>query len=142
MLDKELALILIVTISTLLWALGGKYWKGFRRIVLPILISFVGLSLGLAVGKLVLYSLIHWGVTSLPYGEKTPYWVKSLVGCSYVAPSLIFGFTLWQVILPTAFIVTFILSNWKPTSKDFTWKACELSVGFLKGMTDGIVMIF
>jgi hypothetical protein len=75
------------------------------------------------------------GAFCLPYGEKTPYWGKFLVGCAFVLPTAILGFSWWQVITPAAFIGMFKLSNTNWAENMFFWKAVEFITGSLIGIT-------
>ena len=137
MVNKELLIILAMTISPLLYMLGGWKWKWLRRFVLPIVLGTILLISGKIWWKVLLFTIGQAIVFTLPYGERTSRWVKALVGCSYSIPSLIFGITIWQVILPVVFITMFILSNTKKLAHEFYWKACEGTVGFLIGIIIG-----
>lgn len=71
----------------------------------------------------------------LPYGERTPYPVKALVGCTYAAPLLFIGFNPWMVVVPVVFITLFILSNTKGFfASAFVWKIVEFSTGVIIGI--------
>lgn len=131
--NKEILMMIAMTISPLLWMLGGWHWKWLRRFLLPVCLGILLLSVW-HWGLVLLWTITQMTTFTLPYGEKTPYWLKTVVGCTYVIPSLLFGFTIWQIVLPVVFIVTFILSNWKPTKRDFAWKICEGTTGFLIGV--------
>jgi hypothetical protein len=134
--DKELLQILIICSSSFLFALGGWKNKAWRRYVLPILLFILLLEYGIfwqnaLVACVVLSVMLH-----LPYGERTPYWLKFLVGCSYVIPSyIITGYSIWLAILPLTFMGFFILSNWKVTEHDVPWKVWETLVGTCMGIS-------
>ena len=119
----------------LLGAVGGTGWKPARRFLLPALLGVVAILAGCIWWKCLLMTIGFVGAFSLPYGERTPYWLKFLVGCAFVLPTAILGFSAWQIITPVAFIIMFFLSNWKPTAKIFFWKACEFLTFGLVGIT-------
>jgi hypothetical protein len=132
--DKELLMILSFTLGTGLYALGGWKWKFLRREILPIIWGILLFMSGVLLWKILIFMPLQDIMFRLPYGEKTPYWQKALIGISYVLPSLLFGFTIWQIVLPILFIVYFILSNWKKTASEFSWKIVEGTVGFQLGV--------
>ena len=83
---------------------------------------------------IVLFGLI--GATHLPYGERTPYPVKALVGCTYSLPFLGIGFHPWMIVTPVLFILLFYLSNKSGFfSSAFVWKIVEFVIGVLIGIT-------
>ena len=114
-----------------LWPLGGFRWKGFRRIILPLLISVCLYFYPLSWWRALLSSFLLFIVTTLPYGDRTPWFnpiprgSKLTTALAYSCPSLVIGLTWWQIITPIVFLVTFLLSNLHSTSKDFVWKICE-----------------
>lgn len=139
--NKELYLVFLPAISWLLFALGGtqisdkiKGWKGWRRFILPTIYFVACLLRGIVWWKVLLVSAITGIVFLLPYGDKTPYPIKFLVGCGYGCISLPIGFSAWNVITAIGFIVLFVLSNTKLTSKIFVWKICEGFFGLLVGI--------
>jgi hypothetical protein len=134
MIDKELLSILAYSLSPLFYGLGGWKCKFLRREILPITLGTLLFLAGYPLWKCLVYMPLQDGVFRLPYGDKTPYWLKALIGITYSLPSLLFGFTVWQAVLPAVFIVYFILSNWKVTAQEFSWKICEGTVGFQLGI--------
>ncbi len=118
-----------------LGVLGGFRWKWLRRFVLPLILGVVGLMAGVIWWKCLLMTIGFIGAFSLPYGEKTPYWLKFLVGCAFIAPTLLLGYSVWQVITPIVFIIMFKLSNTKLTANIFFWKAVEFISFGLVGVT-------
>lgn len=123
--DREIVYFLL-PVSSLLWMLGGKYWKGWRRFVLPVLICATCLFFYLGVAKSVTVALVCLVVTSLPYGKNSPMWQNILTAASYCLVSMPLGFTWMQVIPFIAFISTYILSR----KYGLHWKLCEGVVGF------------
>lgn len=133
--DKEILMIISMTISGLLFSLGGYRWKWIRRFILPFCMGLIALLGGFIWWK----CLIVWGGMTiafcLPYGSKTPYWLKFLVACTFVLPTITLGFTIWQIITPIAFLIMFKLSNWNKTANEFVWKIVEFITGSLIGVT-------
>ncbi len=127
-----LGLITIVT-SGALFRLGGMgfppFKKGWRRFILPIFLGIMGVMASQYKIEL-LYAVIGSGVSfSLPYGSKTPYWLKCIVAATFTLPVLFIGFTIWVIIVPALFITLFILSNWKKTASEFGWPIVEILTG-------------
>lgn len=124
-----------------LFALGGTWRKWPRRYILPLVMMGVALWGGFIWWKCLAMSVLMSAALHLPYGERTPYWLKFLVGCSYTATTAFLGFSWWQILTPLAFITMFWLSNWKVTSKIFFWKAVEFLTGTLIGITVGSFLL-
>ena len=133
--NPEYLMIIAMGGGGILGALGGTGFKYLRRFVLPVLLGTVAILAGCIWWKALLMTLGFVGAFSLPYGERTPYWLKFIVGCAFVLPTAILGFSAWQIITPIAFIAMFALSNWKPTAKIFFWKVVEFIVFALVGIT-------
>lgn len=132
---KEWLMIASMGLSGTLFAIGGTGFKPARRFILPFILGLIAFLGGVLWWK----CLIVWGGLTgafcLPYGSKTPYWLKFLVGITFILPTLALGFTIWQIITPIAFILMFFLSNWKNTANEFTWKIVEFLTGTLIGVT-------
>jgi len=131
----ELLMIVSMGLGGVLFSLGGYKWKFLRRYVLPFALAFICLFAGKELWRC---GVLWAGLTiafHLPYGSKTPYWLKFIVSCTFVAPTIPLGFTIWQVITPIAFIGMFKTSNWKPLAGEFSWKVVEFIVGGLVGIT-------
>ncbi len=119
----------------ILGAIGGTGFKPARRFILPLILGFLGFLAGFLWWK----CLIVWlGLTiafCFPYGQKTPYWLKLLVACTFTLSTLAFGFTWWQIITPLTFIGMFKLSNTKWAGNIFQWKVVEFLTFALVGIT-------
>lgn len=141
MMNSELQMVFVPGLSWILFALGGtqisdkvKGWKGWRRFILPaVYLSAVWIArynpwqiAGVTALAIVVYSL--------PYGERTPWPVKFLVGCGYGLVSAPLGFSWWNAITAVGFIALFALSNTRMTSKTVPWKVCEGFFGLLVGV--------
>lgn len=133
--DKEYALMILPSISWLLFSLGGKTWKGWRRYILPLVYLAFMLTYGIAVNRACLVTLLAIFMFCLGYGESKPYWYKFLVGYGYGLISTPIGVSFWNYLTPIAFISLFWLSNNKPFSNIFVWKICEGFIGLLIGLT-------
>jgi len=134
-LDKELLMIIAMGSGGILGALGGYRWKWLRRFVLPGILGSIALIAGNPALQCLYMTIGLIIAFCLPYGERTPYPVKFLVGCAFVAPTLFLGFSIWQIITPVVFIVLFRLSNWKPFANIVFWKAWEFIVFSMVGIT-------
>ena len=134
MIDKELLMIIAMVASPLLWLLGGWKWKWMRRFLLPVILGTLAALAGFEIWKCAAMASLMIGAFCLPYGERTPYWAKFMVGISFIAPTLFLGFSIWQIITPIIFITMFWLSNSK-FGRMFPWKVCEGATGFLIGVT-------
>lgn len=131
--------ILTLVWCVLLFPAGGtqvsekiKGQKWLRRILMSI-------GLGLLTGWLTTwwqgigYALTVFGITTCPYGSRTPYWLKAVVFTGYGATSLWFGYSWWLLVTPCVCTGLFFLSNFKLTAKSFPWKICESAFGFTIG---------
>jgi len=127
----EIIYILMMVLGVGLFALGGTGFKWMRRFLMPIALGGCLYYLGVNIIQVIISMGILCGAMCLGYGQNFPWWVKFLVGCSYMAPSLVIGFSLWVFIVPVVFIVLFLLSNWQETEKSFTWKIVECAFGFI-----------
>jgi len=140
-LNRELFMVFIPGISFILFALGGTQisntisgWKGWRRIVLPI-IYVISLLIALNAPYRAFYvGLIAWGAFSLGYGNGKTWLYRFMVGCTYALISIPIGFSMWNIVTVVGFITLFILSNTPLTSKYFVWKICEGGFGLLCGI--------
>jgi hypothetical protein len=135
MIDKELLMIASMGSGGILGALGGYKWKWLRRFILPFILGVLALFGGVLWWKCLILWLGFTIAFCLPYGQKTPYWLKFLTGCAFVAPTAILGFSWWQVITPAVFIGMFRLSNTKWAGNTFVWKIVEFITFALVGVT-------
>lgn len=128
-------MIVCMTSGVLLFALGGWKWKWMRRFLLPGILGIMAFISGFPVILCVAYAVAQAITLCLPYGERTPYWIKALVFTSYALPSFLFGFCVWQIFLVLGCFGLFALSNWDKSASSFPWKICEAGMGFLLGAT-------
>ncbi len=136
MINAEIVYIVLPAISWVLFALGGFGPKWVRRYVLPAIIGAFCLLQGAGWVKSIIVTVGYVVAFCLPYGDSMPqYWKKFLIGCTYALPSLILGFTLWQILIPINFIALFALSNFKITERFMPWKIWEGCVGGIIGIT-------
>ncbi len=133
--NNEFLMIGAMTSGGLLFSLGGTGFKYLRRFVLPALLGGLALWAGIEWWRCAAMASLMIGAFCLPYGERTPYWAKFLVGCSFVLPTLFIGYNIWQIITPVAFIVMFKLSNTRYWGRMFAWKIVEFLTGALVGVT-------
>ena len=127
---SEYMMIVVMAVCGILFAIGGTGYKWARRFVLPLfLLAFAHTWMGLGMAISLIVAL------SLPYGSKTPYWVKALTFSTYGLSFLWIGWSWWIVITPVLCLSIFALSNWKPLANDFFWKACEFLYGVFIGIT-------
>ncbi len=138
--NKELFLVFVPGISWILFALGGTQisdkvsgWKGWRRFILPF-VYLIAVWLGASWWQGLIAAAIAGVAYSLPYGSKTPYKMKWLVGCAYALISAPVGLSWWNLFTAIGFITLFILSNAKLTAKIFVWKIAEGFFGLLVGL--------
>lgn len=106
---------------------GGQIW--LRRFLLPVCFGLlcyfskevwwrdIILSIGLCIAFI------------LPYGSSSPYWKKAITACCFSLPTLILGFTFWQVFTPAAFLGMFWMSNSNYWKRLFPWKVVEFLTG-------------
>jgi len=128
--NPEYLMIAAMTIPTLLFPLGGTGFKWARRDLCPALLAVCAFLYGIAWWKCLIFAVLLDIAFRLPYGERTPWALKFLVGCSYPAATLITGFSPYQIVYPFIFIAIFAASNYKKTSNIFVWKICEAMMGF------------
>lgn len=96
--NKEYLMIAAMGAGGILGAIGGIGFKPARRFILPFVLGGLALWSGFLWWKSLAMSLGLVIAFCLPYGSKTPYWAKFLVGCAFTAPTLFLGFSWWQII--------------------------------------------
>lgn len=133
--NPEWWMILSMVLGGGLFAVGGTGFKWARRFLLPCLLGIIALLSGVAIWRCAAYAVTQAVTFCLPYGERTPYWLKFIVFMSYALPSLFFGFTWWQVITPVVCFGCFCLSNTAWAGRTFIWKICEFIMGSVVGIT-------
>ena len=138
--NKEILMIICMGTGVILFPLGGTGFKWARRFVLPVILGVVALLGGFAWYLCLGYAVAQAVTLCLPYGERTPYWLKAVVFASYALPSLLFGFTIWQIFLALGCFALFALSNWDKTAKSFPWKIVEGFYGMLLGVTIAVLI--
>lgn len=143
----ELYIIACAVSGCFLFALGGTeiplFGKGFkwlRREVLPLIWGILAFMAGIELWRCLVFAVCQDGVFRLPYGDRTPTWLKLVVFLTYPLPSLLFGLTIWQAYVGAICFLMFVLSNWKPTEKIFSWVISCLIMGFLLGIMVGQIL--
>jgi len=133
--NSEMSMIVCMGSGVILFALGGTGYKWMRRFVLPAILALMCLIQGFGWQVCLGYACLQSLTLCLPYGSRTPYWVKALVFISYALPSMLLGFTIWQIFLAIGCFGLFVLSNWDKSAESFPWKICEAGMGGLLGAT-------
>lgn len=144
----EIYLILSAVLGAGFFALGGteipafgRGYKWIRRELLPIcwgvLAYYAGFHLWQCIGMAVMFDI--W--FRLPYGDRTPVWLKSVVFCTMPLPSLFLGFNEWQAFSGALCFFMWVLSNFKPTAKIFDWATSCLLIGAFLGITVGKLIL-
>lgn len=117
-----------------LFALGGTGFKWARRFILPVLLTVVAGFGGVIWWRCLIFWAGETGVLHLGYGESLPYWRKAITFMLYVIPTLILGFSWWQLITPLVMLGMFKLSNMRWSSNIVVWKVWEFISGCLLGI--------
>ena len=142
--NGELYIIACGVLGALLFVLGGteipffkRGFKWLRREVLPVCWGMLAYSAGFewwqCLGLAVSFDIVF----RLPYGDRTPVWLKAVVFCAMPFASLWLGFNAWQVITGVVCFCLWALSNWKPAAKIMDWASVCLLMGALFGITVG-----
>jgi len=133
----ELLIILAMTVGGSLFALGGYKFKWLRRFLLPVILGGIALMAGFEVWRCIVYVVLLIGAMHLPYGEKTPWPIKALVFTAFIIPSLVFGWTYWQIASPVIILGLFKLSNTPFFANAVVHKVWE----FINGCLIGIILV-
>lgn len=141
--SPEIAIIMAVGVSPLFalggtdLTVGGTGYKWLRREVLPLLWGLLALITGFEWWRCLAMAVCFDGVFRLPYGDRTPKWLKLFVFLAYPLPTLWLGFNSWQLIAGALCFMFWALSNWKPTARIFEWVISCLLIGVFLGVTVG-----
>ena len=142
--NGELYIIFCATLGCLLFALGGTEipafktgFKWLRREVLPASWGILAYSSGIEWWRCLIMAVLFDIAFRLPYGDRTPKWLKSVVFIAMPLPSLLLGFNEWQLLSGILCLSMWALSNWKPTERIFEWVVSCLIIGFFIGITVG-----
>lgn len=140
----ELYIIACAAIGALLWPLGGTeipyFNRGFkllRREVLPISWALLAYSAGLETWRCVGLAVTFDIMFRLPYGDRTPLFLRPAVFFIMPVASVWIGFTGWQIISAIVCPLMWVLSNWKPTASLFNWVTACIVIGLVLGITVG-----
>lgn len=120
----------LVSLSGILFAIGGTGFKWARRFVLPIVLVAGGILLGITWWRCLIALPLMIGALCLGYGENHPLWAKVLTILSLglcLLPLANGANALLTLLIPLVFGTGYWLSrkyNW------WNWKLVELSVGF------------
>jgi hypothetical protein len=119
----------------LLYSLGGMgFHKIPRRFGIPLLL----LGVALWAGNLTIQRIVAIATTCpllcLGYGEHHSTFDRVIYAFGLSLPTLIIGFNWWIMAPPLTFLITWSLSNNKPTRKLFNWRVCEYLVGASVGI--------
>ncbi len=135
MIDKELIMIVIITLCVLLGMLGGWRWKWLRRYLLPVLLGLVIYQIPSSAQKVPYFVLSLIIALCLPYGQNTPFKLKILTFSAIFGSTLWLGFSWWQVIGVIIVSLLFRISNTKWGQNIIFWKAWEAITFLLLGIT-------
>lgn len=132
----EPQILLMLTLSPLLWMAGGTWHKAWRRFVLPLAWLMLLVSL-IPRWQAILACLGLVIVNALPYGDRTPWKARLLVFAALTTPLLIISWQGWWISLLFATVLSgaFWLSR---RVHAFTHKFFE----GLAGLLQAIAMIF
>jgi len=142
--NGEIAIIIATIFGCALFALGGteipvlgRGYKWLRRELLPLVWGILAFTAGFEVWRCVAMAVSFDGVFRLPYGDRTPKWLKFVVFMAYPLPSLFLGLNVWQAGAGFVCFMFWALSNWKVTEKAFDWVVSCLLMGAVLGVMVG-----
>ena len=130
---------LLVPLAGLLSQIGGTWWKGARRFIVPLLLGASAWIFGGFSWLIIPMVIAQFAVFTMPFTLKgngikehwfnwlwVPLW--SVLLCS---PPLILNYHVWPatLILGAILAILCILSNLKATERWFQWKLCEFMIG-------------
>jgi hypothetical protein len=129
----------VLGICALLSQIGGTWWKGARRYLIPALLA---LTFWIFVGprvSLILYVLLQFAAFTLPItlkgdsipGEAINWAWLPVLGVLQCASPLVLGFNVWPAALVLGLLLglLYALSNIKPFDRWFQWKLVEAYSG-------------
>ena len=117
--------------------INGTGYKFIRRELLPLCWAGLALLAGIEIWRCLAMAIAFDVVFRLPYGDRTSSWMRFLVFMAYPLPSLFLGFNIWQVFAGGLCFLFWVLSNWKPTERAFSWVVSCLLIGSILGITVG-----
>ena len=127
----EPLIIMLIASGVLCWMVGGTGAKWVRRFLWPAIVaSVLGIS-GQTWGSSIMVSFFVALSATLPYGDRTPRWLRSAVFLAVASPGLLLNLKIWPFVLIAWVLLmgAFIASrkwNW------FTHKIWEGFTGFLQ----------
>ena len=131
----EWIIIGVVSLSGILFAVGGTGFKWTRRFVMPVVLAIGAFLLGIVWWKCLVSFFLTVGAMHLGYGEHHPLWYKALTILSFALCLLPLASGLnglLTLIVPLVFGTGYWLSrkyNW------WAWKLTELATGGSLGFT-------
>ena len=133
----EVAQIAYMISCSTLFAIGGTsgFNKAFRRYGIPLATTLYLVFVGVVGWKVCIVAVGLCAVLHFGYGENSKPIKRVFVFLSYYIPSIILGFTIWQIISPIVTWVIFKLSNVKFVERHFPHKIWEFVVGLLISIT-------
>ncbi len=132
---NEWLMILSMALGGIGFAVGGTGPKWVRRYILPVALGAICYFAGLDLWKVGCLSLGLSIAFHLPYGSKSPYWMKAITATCFILPTMFIGFSLWQLFTPLAFLGMFWLSNNRYWDRLFPWKIVEFLTGTFIAVT-------
>lgn len=117
--------------------IGGRGYKWIKRELLPLIWAGLALMAGFEWWRCLGMAIAYDACFRLPYGDRTPKYLKFIVFMAYPLPSLFLGFNIWQLYVGGLCFGFWALSNWKPTARMFEWVIACLLMGFFLGTCIG-----
>ncbi len=132
---NEWLMIAAMATGGICFSIGGTGFRFVRFAIMPLLLGIICYYAGIALWRDICFALTAGVILSLGYGEKIPYWRKTLVFFGYGLSTLWLGFTWWIIIVGPLCLLIFRLSNSKTFGSTFVWKICEFLFGTFIGCT-------
>ena len=124
--NKELAYIILLPLSSFLVPLGGFRWKGWRRFILPICLFSVCLLFSVSLARSLGVGILCGISTSLPYGENSSWTMRIITAITFGIIGIPLGVSVLMVVPPIVGIIMLALSKWGIIQH----KICEAVIGF------------